>query len=136
MSLADVSLPLPSASPGALASLGLSDGIAQLRQSLTDAGVTVQMVGIEPIAGQAAYHFVLTLPLDKINAALADRNVSLKLTSASADFWLYTKDLTMAQVLVKATGAASDLSLTITLSNYGAPVTITAPPASEIAPSS
>jgi hypothetical protein len=138
-SLANAALPLPSASPGALASLSLDSAIAQLRQSLTDAGVTVQMVGVEPIAGQDAYHFVLTLPLDKINAALAGQTTTsakLKLTSASADFWLYTKDLTMAQVVFKAVGSASTLNLTMTLSNYGTPVTITAPPASQVTPSS
>jgi hypothetical protein len=139
MSLANAALPLSSASPGALASLSLDSGIAQLRQSLTEAGVTVQMVGVEPIAGQDAYHFVLTLPLDKINAALAAQtttSVKLKLTSASADFWLYTKDLTMAQVVFKAVGTASTLNLTMTLSNYGTPVTITAPPAAQVVPGS
>ena len=135
-SLANASLPLPSAKPGALASLSLADGIAQLRQSLTEAGVTVEMVGVEPIAGQDAYHFALTLPLDKINTALAGQSTKLKLTSAAADFWLYTKDLTMAQVVVKVVGAASNLSLILTLSNYDAPVSITAPPASQVTPGS
>jgi hypothetical protein len=116
--------------------MSLADGITQLRQALTQAGVTVTMVGVEPIGGQDAYHFVLTLPLDQINTALAGQKASLHVNSASADFWLYTKDLTMAQVVFKGAGNSTDLSLTLTLTNYNAPVTIVVPWASEVIPQS
>ena len=131
--LSGANLPIPSSRPEAITSLTLSDAITQLRASMASAGVSVALVGQDTVGGLATDHFSLTLPLDKINAALADQGGGLSLTSASVDFWLYTSDLSLAQVIVKgASGAGGDLTLTLTITNYNQPVTIAAPPASQI----
>ena len=131
--LSGANLPLPSVAPSALASLSLSDALSQLQSQVAAAGITVDLVGTETIAGAAAQHFRVNLPLDKINARLATQGGGLSLTSANLDFWLYTADLRLAQIVMAAdAGTAGNLSVTITLSAYNTPVTISAPPASSI----
>jgi hypothetical protein len=137
MPLGSASLPIASVSPEAIASLTLSDAITQLRAEMTQAGVSVALVGSDQIGGQAANHFSLTLPLDKINSSLAGSGAGsgVTLTSASVDFWLYTSDLSLAQIVVKGdAGTMGNLALTLTVTAYNQPVTISAPPASQVQP--
>jgi hypothetical protein len=133
-SMSDADLPLESASPEAIASMSLGDGLSQIRAALESAGITVSLVGVEQIAGRPADHFSLTLPLAKMNSDLATQEAAkITLTSATADFWLYTADSTMAQIKLTAdAGSAGSLAVTVTLSAYNVPVSITAPPANQI----
>jgi hypothetical protein len=131
--LSDANLPIPSSSPEAIASLTLPDAITQFQSEMSSAGVSVTLVGQDTIGGLATDHFSLTLPLDKINSLLAGQGAGMSLTSASTDFWLYTSDLSLAQVVVKGdAGSTGNLTLTLTVTNYNQPVTIAAPPASQV----
>jgi len=132
-SLSPVAVP----TPGASALAGVADQIAQLRQQLDAAGVKATLVGVEPIGGKDAYHISLSVPLDKLNAEIASAAASaapgMKIDSASVDIWAYKDTYQLAKIQIAgASSSLGNLGITITVTNYGAPVTVTAPAASEI----
>ena len=131
------SLPVtvPSAGPSAVA--GMADQIAQLRQQLDAAGVKATLVGVEQIGSKDAYHISISVPLDKINteiaAAAASEAPGMKIDSASVDVWTYKDSYQLAKIQIAgASSSLGNLGMTITITNYGAPVTVTAPAASDI----
>ncbi len=131
------SLPVtvPSADPSALT--GMADQIAKLRQQLDAAGVKATLVGVEQIGGKDAYHISISVPLDKINteiaAAAASEAPGMKIDSASVDIWTYKDSYQLAKIQIAgASSSLGNLGMTITITNYGAPVTVTAPAASDI----
>jgi hypothetical protein len=126
---------VPTAGPSALA--GMADQIAQLRQQLDAAGVKATLVGVEQIGGKDAYHISISVPLDKINteiaAAAASEAPGMKIDSASVDVWTYKDSYQLAKIQIAgASSSLGNLGMTITITNYGAPVTVTAPAASDI----
>ncbi|MGZ6314364.1 MAG: hypothetical protein ACXWNI_01900 [Candidatus Limnocylindrales bacterium] len=135
-----VAVPTPGSSPLA----GMQDQIAQLRQQLDAAGAKATLVGVEQIGGKDAYHINVSVPLDLLNsqiaaaAAAASPPVSVKIDSASVDFWVYKDTYLPAKFELKgASSAIGSIDLVVTVSNYDQPVTIAAPPASDVsAPSS
>lgn len=131
------SLPVAVPTAGASAATGLTDQVAQLRAAMVKAGVTTTLVGVEKIGGQDAYHISVSLPLDLINsqiAATASAVPAMKIDSASIDVWIYTASYRIAQFEIKgASSTLGNLDLTVTVSAYDQPVTIAAPPASEVA---
>jgi LppX_LprAFG lipoprotein len=134
-SLSPVAVP----TPGASALAGVADQIAQLRQQLDAAGVKATLVGVEQIGGKDAYHISLSVPLDKLNAEIASAAASaapgMKIDSASVDIWTYKDTNMLAKIQIAgASSSLGNLGITITVTNYGAPVTVTAPAASEIKP--
>jgi hypothetical protein len=134
------SLPVPTAlpSPGASALAGLTDEINQLRTQMQQAGVTATLVGVEQIGGQDANHINISVPIDKINAAIAAQaspGTNMKVDSASVDFWVYKSNNRLAQVELKgASSTLGSLDLMITVTNYDQPVTVAAPAASDVNP--
>jgi hypothetical protein len=127
--LSDLTGDLPVSVPSALpsASGALADEVNQLRQLLPD----------DTIDGKAAYHIQVTVPLDTINAALAAESPAMQLDSASIDIWVYKNGNLPAKLEVKgASSQIGNLDLVLLLTNYNEPVTISAPPDSEIAPAS
>ena len=132
-SLSPVAVP----TPGASALAGVADQIAQLRQQLDAAGVKATLVGVEQIGSKDAYHISLSVPLDKLNAEIASAAASaapgMKIDSASVDIWAYKDTYQLAKIQIAgASSSLGNLGITITVTNYGAPVTVTAPAASEI----
>jgi hypothetical protein len=130
-----VSIPSVIPSPGATAMTG---ELAQLQQQMKDAGVSVNLVGVDKIGGQDANHLNVSFPLDKINASIAAEasgGPAMTLDSASADFWIYKANNQLAQIDIKgASSSLGNLELMITLTNYNQPVTISAPAASNVNP--
>lgn len=128
------SLPIPSAA--AVATTSLTDEVAQLRAAMVQAGVTATLVGVEQIGGQSADHISFSVPLDMLNsemAAAASPSPAPKIDSASVDLWVYTSNYQIAQLEIKgASSTLGNLDLAVTVSNYDKPVTIAAPPASEV----
>ena len=126
-------LPIASALPTAAS---LTDEVAQMRQELQAAGVTTKLVGVEQIGGKNADHISVTIPLDQINAQIAAEASAvpgMKIDSATLDFWTYTDNYQLAKVqFTAASSTLGNLSFTVTVTNYDAPVTITAPAASAI----
>ena len=135
-SLASLS-PVAVPTPGASALAGVADQIAQIRQQLDAAGVKATLVGVEQIGGKDAYHISLSVPIDKLNAQIAAAAASaapgMKIDSASIDLWTYKDTYQLAKIQIAgASSSIGNLGITITVTNYGAPVTVTAPAASEI----
>jgi hypothetical protein len=131
------SLPVsvPTAGPSTLTNV--EDQIAKVRQQLKDAGAEPTLVGVEKIGGNDAYHISVKVPIDllneKIAAASSPSPASLKIDSATFDLWAYKDTYNLAQVEIKgASSTIGSLDLVITVTNYDAPVTVTAPPASEV----
>ena len=131
-------IPISIPSPGAIASGAFTDQIAQLRKTLTDAGVVATLKPDGKVDGKDAYDVSYTIPIDKINSMLAAQGGSaaagITIDSASVEIWVYKDNLLPAKLEAKA-GAATlgNLDVTVTLTNYNQPVTINAPAASDIA---
>jgi hypothetical protein len=123
--------------PGPSGLTGLGDQVAQIRKSLDDAGAKATLVGVEPIGGQDAYHISISVPLDMLNSKIAGSSVSaasgITIDSAAVDAWVYKKDSRLAKIEIKGTSAAiGSLDVIVTVTNYDTPVTVTAPPDSEV----
>lgn len=135
-SIGALSSSLPVALPSAGASAAIADQVNAMRTALADAGVKATLVGVEKIAGKDASHINISVPLDKLNSAIAaeaSAGTAMKIDSASVDLWVYTDINQLAQARIKgASSTLGNLDITLTLSNYDKPVTFTAPPASEI----
>jgi hypothetical protein len=128
-------LPLPT--PGAAATMSLTDELTQLKAQMDAAGVKVTLVGVDKIGGQDADHINISLPLDSINSEIAASSPSpaVSIDSASIDVWIYKANYQLAKVEVKgASSAIGNLDFVLTITNYDAPVTINAPAASDINP--
>lgn len=129
-------LPVAVPTAAAAASLNITDEVTQLRAAMVAAGVTPTLVGVEQIGGQSADHISFSVPLDMINselAAEASPSPAPKIDSASVDLWVYTSNYQVAQLEIKgASSTVGNLDMTLTVSNYDQPVTIAAPPASQV----
>jgi hypothetical protein len=132
------SLPVAVPTPGASALSGVTDELSQLQAQMDQAGVTVSLAGVDQIGGQDAYHISVTIPVARLNAeiaAAASDSPAMTIDSASVDVWVYKSSSRPAKVELKgASSALGNVDLVVTITKYDAPVTITAPPASEIAP--
>lgn len=131
-------LPVAVPTPGASGLAGLQDEVTKLRQQLDDAGVKATLVGVENVAGKDAYHINLSVPIDKLNEQIAGAAASaasdMKIDSASVDFWVYKDNNAPAKLQIKAASSAiGNLDVLVTVTDYDKPVTISAPPASQIA---
>jgi hypothetical protein len=139
-SLGALSSSLPVSVPTAAASaVGMADQLAQIRAQLLAAGVKVTLVGVDQIGGKPASHINVSVPLDLLNAQIAaaasPSPAPAKIDSASIDFWVYTDSNRIAQAEIKgASSAFGNIDITLTVSNYDQPVTVTAPPAAQINP--
>jgi hypothetical protein len=133
----------PVPTPGGSALVGMADAVESLREHLEGNGVTPTVSGIEQIGGKDAYRIDLSVPLDKLNGDLAsavaqasDAPASIKtmtVDSASASVWIYKDTYQLAQVqLAGASSSVGNLTFTMTLTNFDQPVTIDAPPASQV----
>jgi hypothetical protein len=120
---------------------GLGDQVAQIRKTLDDAGAKATLVGVEKVGGQDAYHITISVPLDLINSKIAGAVASAASTAAAGltidslgiDAWVYEADNRLAKIDIKAASSKlGNLEVIVTVTNYDKPVTITAPPASEV----
>jgi hypothetical protein len=137
-SLASIS-PIAIPTPAASASAAISDQVSQIRTALTKSGVTAKLVGVDQIGGKDADHISVSVPLDLINsqiAASASAAPAMKIDSLAIDFWVYKDNYRLAKAEFNESSASfGNLDVTVTVSNYDQPVTITAPAASDILPS-
>jgi hypothetical protein len=138
-SLSSLAAGLPVPTPAAAATLSISDELTQLKAQMDAAGVKATLVGVDQIGGKDANHINISFPLDKINAALAAQGSAgpaVTIDSASADVWIYKDNSQLAKVEVKgASTSVGTIDFVMTITNYDAPVTVTAPAASDINPS-
>jgi len=137
MSKLSDTVPVSIPSPGALASADITGGIASLRKTLDDAGAKATLMPDDKVNGKDAYHVSISVPVDAINTMLAGQGGSttagLKLDSATVDYWAYKDSLLPAKISIAASaGTLGNLSLVLTLTDYGKSVTVTAPAAGDI----
>jgi len=138
-SLTGGAVAIPTVGPSGLA--GLGDQVATIRKALDDAGAKATLVGVDPIGGQDAYHITISVPLDLINSKIAGAAASaastaaagLSIDSAAVDAWVYKNGNRLAKIELKAASSKiGNLDVIVTVTNYDKPVTITAPPASQV----
>ena len=138
-SLTGGAVAVPTVGPSGLA--GVEDQVAQIRKALDDAGAKATLVGVDKIGGQDAYHITISVPLDLINSKIAGAAASaastaaagLTIDSAAVDAWVYKSDNRLAKIEVSAASSKiGNLDVIVTVTNYDKPVTITAPPASQV----
>jgi hypothetical protein len=91
------------------------------------------------VAGKDAYHINISIPLDMINGKIASAAPSavsgIKIDSASVDLWVYKENNLLAKAEAKAASSTvGNLDVIVTVTDYDKPVTISAPPANQIAP--
>lgn len=126
---------LPAATPGA-SDMAAMQELNQLQQQLKDAGFKATLVGVDQISGKDAYHVAYTIPIDYINAQIAAEasgGPSMTLDSASFDTWIYKADNRPAKAELKAASSSvGSLDLTVTVTDYDKPVTISAPDPSQV----
>jgi hypothetical protein len=137
-SLSGLTAGLPVPTPAAAATLSLTDTLTQLKAQMDAAGIKATLVGVDQIGGKDANHINISFPLDKINAEIAASSPSplVSIDSASVDLWVYKDNFQLAKVELKGASAAiGNIDFVLTITNYDAPVTITAPAASDVNPS-
>jgi len=129
------SLLQPSAGPDSTPDF--AEVLKQLKTSLDSAGATAVLVGEEKVVGRDAYHVTESLPADMVTRALeaagggAASGVSLDL--APVDYWVYVDSLQPASLQLSfSSPALGTMILALTLTNYDQPVTIQAPPDSQV----
>jgi hypothetical protein len=125
---------IPTPGPSGLAALG--DQIQLIWVVLEAVGVKATLVGVDQIGGKDANHINISVPLDLLNnqiASAASPSPAPKIDSASVDMWVYTDSNRPAQVEIKgASSTFGNLDITLTISNYDQPVTVTAPSADQV----
>ncbi len=135
-SLSPIALPSVLPTAGASAMTSVTDAITQMRTAMDQAGVKATLVGVDKIGGKDASHINISVPLDKLNAAIAGQAAAapgLTIDSASVDLWVYTDNNQIAQLEIKgASSTIGNLDFLLTVSAYDQPVTIAAPAASDI----
>jgi hypothetical protein len=128
-------LPVPVPTAAATASMGLTGEFSAALDQLKAMGFKATLVGVEQIGGKDADHINISVPIDALNQEIAAASPSpmVQLDSASIDFWIYTDNNQLAKFELKgASSQLGNLDLTLTITNYDAPVSISAPPASDI----
>ena len=124
-------LPLPSlpaniGSPDPSAAAAL---VAQLQAELAKLATPPTKLADEKIGDQDCYHVQLKVSSSDVPQASA----ALGEGSVTVDIWTRKSDYRPARATIVVNGGADmTLSITVDLTNYDAPVTVTAPPADQI----
>jgi hypothetical protein len=108
---------------------GLSDQMDPLSSvaAMKDAVRKVTFVGPEMVDGEDADHYVLTVDTARMMRKMKQKNVAGMPATLEYDMWLDSKDL-----LRRMQFAVAGLDVTMTMSKWGEPVSISAPPKSRI----
>jgi hypothetical protein len=143
--LPSIPVSIPSADANASSALSqVTDQLAQLQQQLDAAGAKATIVGTEQIGGQDATHINVTVPVDWINQQLTSAEAGAtdtpppglegaKLDSSTFDVWIYKSNNQLAQLhFTAASSVVGNIDVMLTMTNYDQPVSVQAPPASEI----
>ena len=112
--------------------------IDDINTFLNTPGVAPTKQADEKCGDKDCYHVTLNLTSAQLNDATGGALASAAPTaSGTADVWFQKTDLRPAKLTIAGNaGAQGTLSLTMTLSNYDAAVTVTAPADLDVAPAS
>lgn len=129
------SLLMPSAAPDA--TLSIAGALGQLKTLIGSRGVTATLLERESVSGRDAYHVTVGVPAELLNGGVgavggaAASGVTLDL--ARIDYWVYVDSLQPARLHLKVSSTTlGNIELTVTLTKYGQPVTIQAPPDGQV----
>jgi hypothetical protein len=128
-------LPVPVPTAAANASMDMTGQFSAALDQLQAMGFKATLVGVEQIGGKDANHINISVPIDALNQEIAAASPSpmVQLDSASIDFWVYKDNNQLAKFELKgASSQLGNIDLILTITNYDAPVSISAPPASDI----
>jgi hypothetical protein len=128
---------LPAASLAPSASADITGIVAAFKAAMETAGVTATLAGRDKVDGRDAYHVAVSIPKDKLNQAIAsaggDDVAGMTVDSVALDYWAYVDGLQPARVEAAASSSSlGRLNLTVTLTKYNEPITITPPPDSQV----
>jgi hypothetical protein len=123
--------------PIASATFNIAGAFDQLKETLNAPGTTASLVGRDPVDGRDAYHVKVSVPVGTLNEQIAAAGglaaLGITLDSASLDYWAYVDSVQPAKLALKASSSAlGSVYLTVTLTKYNEPLTIAAPPGSEV----
>jgi hypothetical protein len=135
---------MPSSAPGA--TFSTAGILGELVSALDASAATATLVGQDTVNGRTAYHISEILPVDLIEREaqsagllpagavdLAARTADLSL--APVDYWVYDDSLQPASIRISLSSPTiGNVLLVIVLSAYDGPVTIQAPPDSQVSP--
>ncbi len=131
---------LASAIPAASAAaspMTVDQAISKIKDFLDKPGVTTKKLGDESVDGKDCYHVQVTIPASEIQSAVGSAaplpsGMSLG-SDVTLDLWVEkssTHPIKLATNLDVGSGAK--VGVTVTLSNYDASVSISAPPADQV----
>jgi hypothetical protein len=119
------------------AGYGFADALDRVRAVLEASGTTATLVGRDSAGGRDAYHLLVTVPQDGLIRILDGGGagaISLPpFEFGPVDYWVYVDTLQPARFEVAITSIqVGSIDLDVSLSRYGQPVQISAPPAGQI----
>ena len=125
------------ASAGPYATLNLRDAVSQVKSVLESSGTTTSLVGQGLVDGLDAYHLSVTVPESGSNRLFHDvagpAAAGITIQIGSFDYWVYQVTLRPARLTAHAVSAdVGTIDLDLTLTRYGQPVQIAAPPAGQV----
>ena len=105
---------------------------------LESSGTTAVLVGLDAVDGADAYHLKLNVPAGLVSQAMGAIGgtalAGVTLDSTTLDYWVYRDGLQPARLEAKATSSTlGTVDLVVTMTLYDKPVTIQAPPESQVA---
>ena len=110
-----------------------SESLRELKSRMDAGGTTATLAGRDTIDGRDAYHLVLTVPTELLNQQMGAVASGLTATLAPVDYWVYVDTLQPARVRLKISSAdLGNLDVSATLTKYGQPVSIQAPPQNQV----
>lgn len=133
----EASVLMPSAAP--VASFSMAGIVAELVSAMDSWGATATLVGQDTIAGRPAYRISEIVPFELIGreaqaagvfpAGIAD------LSLAPVNYWVYDDTLQPASIQISLSSPTiGNVVLALLLTAYDRPVTIEAPPDSQVSP--
>jgi hypothetical protein len=116
---------------------GFSDALDRVRAVLEASGTTATLAGRASIDGRDSYHLLVTVPQDGLIRILGSSGATAiglpPFELGPSDYWVYVDTLQPARFKVAITSAqVGSFDLDVTLTRYGQPVAISAPPAGQI----
>ena len=127
----------PAGSLAPSASRDVAGALDALEAGMERAGVTSTFVGHDMVDGRDAFHVAIWIPPDEINRLISsaggNATAGLTIDSVSLDCWADVDTFLPSRIESKVTSSTLGVvSVTATLTRYNEPVTIDAPPDSQV----
>lgn len=116
---------------------GLAGTLDWIESLVRSAGVTAALAGHDSVDGRDSYRLTVTVPAELLNqgigAAGGAAASGIAVDLAPIDYWVYGDTLQPAKIHVKVSSTTlGNIELTVSLTKYGQPVAIVAPPDNQV----